>query len=89
MSNLVFPGHKCSLTLSHNPHKDVYDTIEVYIERLCGEWVSEEEKVKALETNDFWMLQWYPNTPICFFLLYAHNLDKLLEESFKVKKEYT
>lgn len=44
-SPFVFPPHKCGLHLSHNPHKDLYDTIEGY--EKCNQltpddWVSEE-----------------------------------------------
>lgn len=80
----IFPSHKASLTLTHNQHKDYYLTVAKSVED--GDhgytddcWVSEEQKQKAIETDECWTLQWYPETPIGFCLLSAADLDVLLE----------
>ena len=76
-----FPAHKAALHLTHNDHLSVYQTVAESIER--GEfgyhsWVSDEQKQKAIETNDCWFVQWYPDTPVGFCLLAAADLDVLL-----------
>jgi len=79
-----FPAHEASLHLTHNDHKGYYLTVQQAIEARdhgyseeC--WVSEEQKQKAIKTNDCWTLQWYPRTPVSFFILSAADLSVLLE----------
>ena len=77
----MWPKHDASLHLTHNEHKAYYLTVAQAIAEdnhgYC-EWVSEEQKQKAIDTNDCWYLQWYPNTPVGFNLLAAADLDVLL-----------
>jgi hypothetical protein len=69
------PEHKCGLYLSHNEHKDVYETIEQFYEI---EWfVSSEEWEKALREDSVWVLHWYPDTPIGFHRICASSLDAI------------
>ena len=80
MIDLKFPPHKCSLTLTHNQHKGYYESISDYIGRDDRiQWVSEEEKQKAVKTNEIWELQWYPDTPVGFYCAGASTLDALME----------
>lgn len=46
------------------------------------DWVNPEEEKKAKELDQFWNLQWYPNTPVGFCRVYASNLPALID-SFK------
>jgi len=80
MSMTEFPKH-LALILTHNDHLLVYQTVERSIE--LGDhgydcWVSEEQREKAIATNDCWTLQWYPDTPVGFCILSAADLDVLL-----------
>lgn len=79
----LFPPHECELILSHNSHKSYYRTVVQSIED--GDhgytddcWVSPEQKAKAIETNDCWSIQVYPNTPVGFYNMTASDLDVLL-----------
>lgn len=80
---MEFPKHDASLHLTHNQHKAYYQTVSQCVE---GDehgytddcWISEEEKQKAIESDDCWSIQWYPNTPVGFCMLSAHSLEKLL-----------
>lgn len=47
-------------------------------------WVSEAERLRAIESNDCWLLQWYPISPGGFYVMAAHSLDVLLEAAKKV-----
>jgi hypothetical protein len=85
-SREVFPAHKCELALLHNPHKNLYQTVAQAIENnehgyKQNDWVSIEQRNKAIETNDCWMLQWYPDAPVGFCLLTACDLDVLLRKA--------
>lgn len=87
---MIFPPHKASLTLTHNDHKGVYESVANAIEigsfgytDEC--WVSEFQKQKAIDTDECWSLQWYPNTPVVFCILSAADLDALLEHANSCK----
>jgi hypothetical protein len=73
------PKHKCALSITHNEHKSYYDSIEDYVDEERLQWVSEEEKQKAIAANEIWEIQWYPDTPIGFICVAASSLDVLLE----------
>lgn len=76
--------HAASLHLKHNQHKSYYQTVQ---ESVDGEdfgytdncWVSPEQRQKAIDTNECWTLQWYPDTPVGFYVMSAADLDVLLE----------
>ena len=72
---LNLPPHKCGLYLIHNEHKDVYESVEQFYTKK--DFVSEEEWQKAIKDDSVWTLQWYPDTPIGFHMLYASSLEGL------------
>jgi hypothetical protein len=76
------PEHKCGLYLEHNTHKDVYETIEEHYDPRY--FVSDEEWTKAVELNSVWRLQWYPNTPVVFYVVCASTLAAL-EQSIRAR----
>ena len=72
------PKHECGLTLEHNAHKDVYETIDNYYQFLNDEdWVSKEERERAIALDSVWTLQWYPDTPVGFYKIAASSLEAL------------
>ena len=76
----LLPLHECELMLSHNPHRSSYESVEAW-ELSAGassDWVSTEERDKAIATQDFWELHWYPDTPVGFIRRCAHDLAMLL-----------
>lgn len=79
--NTKFPKHKAGLRISHNEHKIYYQSIEQYIkdnEIDDSDWISLEEKQKAINTDSMWCIHVYPNTPIGFYTWYASDFDTLL-----------
>lgn len=79
---MKFPRHNASLHLTHNEHLNYYQTVAQSIAddgHGYADWVSEEQKQKAIGTNDCWVIQRYPDTPIGFCILAAADLDVLLE----------
>lgn len=86
------PKHKCSLELTHNSHKDVYQTAEEWIKEhnMRGDplgWESEKHKQRAIDTNEIWTLQWYPETRIGFYRVSAPTLEELLKFARRVENE--
>jgi hypothetical protein len=78
-------GEHSSLSLEFNSHKSSYQTLAQAVEDNFNEWygdedfVSPEEKQRAIDTNTLWSLQWYPRSPVGFCLLHASSLDALLK----------
>lgn len=69
------PDHKCGLHLSHNEHRDVYETVEEFYE--AGDFVSMDEWRKAAVEDSVWVLHWYPETPVGFHRVAASSLDAI------------
>jgi len=72
------PKHEAGLTIEHQPHKANYETVEEWA-RTCEDFVSEEERQKAISTDQLWTLQWYPATPIGFHCVAASSLEAILK----------
>lgn len=82
----LLDGEWTSLTIGYNDLNACnYETVQQAVEAGGSmyndgeEWVSEEEKVKAMETNSWWRAQWYPRTPVGFNTLSASSLPVLIE----------
>lgn len=81
----LLKGEHVSLTLAFNdlcaPN---YCTVAKYLETYGPEdfdrwgWISPEERQKAIDTNSWWTLQWYPETPVGFCIISASSLEALL-----------
>lgn len=76
---MKFPKHECSLTLEHNPNKDLYQTVREYLTEMDYDFASEQARQVAIDTNELWVLRWYPETPIGFHLVAAPTLDEVLK----------
>ena len=79
---MKFPKHEASLHLCHNEHKSNYETVLeniLYRDDDFYHWVSVEQRQKAIDANDFWYIQWYPDTPVGFHCVAAADLDVLLD----------
>lgn len=71
------PKHAAGLYITHNDHKNVYYTIEDHYSIDDREWVSLEEKQKAIELDSVWELHWYPDTPIGSYKVVASSLEAI------------
>lgn len=85
-----FPSHKCGLYLEHNRHRDLYQTARDWIteeetREVFPDWKDEAAKQKAIDTDEVWTLQWYPNTPIGFNFVAAPTLEELLAYAAEYK----
>lgn len=90
---MKLPRHKASLHLTHNAHRDYYEGAAEFIhgrEQLSNhelDWAAPGQKEKAIAEDSIWCLQWYPQTPIGSYELWAADLDVLLEAAEKVDAE--
>lgn len=75
------PKHSCGLYLTHNEHRDMYESMESYYDE--DNFVSEDEWNKARAEDSVWVLQWYPDTPIGFHVVCASSLEAIKKEMEK------
>jgi len=83
-----FPSHKAGMYLTHNQHKDYYETVAQHIEEYVNiekhDFVSEEDYQKCIDTNELWELQWYPETPIGFHKVNGSTLEIVLKRAMEI-----
>jgi hypothetical protein len=82
-ASLEFPAYQCSMSLEHNPHKVAFQTVAQWLAALDAEsgpaWPSPEERQRAIDTNEMWLLTWYPHTAVRFQWAAASSLDSVLK----------
>ncbi len=88
------PPHKASLHLTHNEHRNYYQSAAAWIEEQetfgggpTFDWVSPEEREKAIRDDSVWVLHWYPETPVGFCCLAASSLEALQAAVFPSESE--
>jgi len=76
------PEHKGELSITHNGHKSSYESIEDYLAwmKVDDEDINPEDRKKCIETDEIWECQWYPDTPVGFYKIYAPTLTDLLTQ---------
>jgi hypothetical protein len=63
--------------IEHNPHKGLY---KQRVEDVEGPlWISDDERRKAIEADDFWVCVWLPCRSDEYRARAAHDLVRLLE----------
>lgn len=84
---LALPKHKAALSLEHNPHKSYHQSVEQYEAQMLDSlnvtnrlelWATEHQRDMAIASNNLWVLQWYPETPVGSCMLWAYSLEQLL-----------
>lgn len=81
---MKFPKH-ITLSIEHNPHATNYETVLSHLEWIISHggsdyvWKCEQDREEAVKTNDFWTIQWYPDTPVGFCHMAAPTIEKLLQ----------
>lgn len=83
MPETKFPAHKCSMTITHNYHRDMYQTVAQWVQELESrggeiQWKDDAAKQRSIETNQMWELQWYPDTPIGFYVAAAPTFGEVI-----------
>lgn len=77
---MKLPEHKCGLYLTHNEHRDLYQKLEKWIvdNDATEDFADDAARQRAIETDECWVLQWYPDTPVGFFRVAAPTLEEAL-----------
>jgi len=81
---IKFPKHDCELSITHNSHKSNYETVQDLIleaKITPDDFVSEQEMNLCIEHNELWEIQWYPNTPVGFHIIYGYTLESILNKA--------
>lgn len=83
-----FPKHECGMFLSHNTHKDYYETVEQYIDRDKENDEDTLDRDECIKLNEVWELQWYPNTPVGFYRVIGSTLEKVLARAKEIERSF-
>lgn len=87
-----WPRHKGEMCVTHNPHKSDFMSVAEYIgvewrRDWDDSWVSGEERLKAVATNELWVFRWYPLTPTGFVEVWASTFEAALAEALRIDAE--
>lgn len=75
-------GEYSSISLTWNEDFSFnYETADTWYnsDSDLQDWVSYDEKVKAITENSVWSLQWYPDTPIGSCIIRASSLEAIIQ----------
>ena len=75
---------KASVSLDVNDHRAVYQTVEQWLEDENHDGqleIDEAAKEEMIRTDTCYRLQFYPDTPIGFYVIYGPTLDWVLTEA--------
>jgi hypothetical protein len=78
---------KAGFSLEINEHKNVYESVEDYLnESLCDfrEQIPNDIYKEIVRTDNLVHLQFYPNTPVGFYIVLHYDLDMAINEALKV-----
>jgi hypothetical protein len=76
--SMRWPQHEGGLIIQHNDHKGSYISAEEWALENDDDWVSPDEREKAIETDSIWSIQWYPHTPVGFNRVLASTFEACL-----------
>ena len=78
---MEFPKH-LALYMTHNDHKTNYESVEVYLMDMVDDYQDLFENLgalqQAIDTDEIWDIQWYPDTPVGFYRILAPTLEDAL-----------
>ena len=79
---IKLPAHECALSITHNDHKNNYETVASMLEwrGVSPDQCGSQAEYDALRAGDeVWEVHWYPDTPVGFYAVYAATLERALE----------
>lgn len=86
MSNLlgaIIDKCKCGWSIEVNEHRNVYETVEQYISDDDQKEIEPEVFQGMVKSDTVIRIQFYPETPIGFFVVYHYDMSKALQEVYK------
>lgn len=83
---------KCSVSISINEHRDIYQTAEEKLKEAsdysCPPELTEDVRSEMIKRDAIVNIQAYPYTPIGFYDVWHWSLDKALDEMLaKLEKD--
>ena len=86
-NEMEWPAHKASMHVTHNDHKNIYQSVAEWCDDNVDwvNWVSDAEKAKAIEMDSVWSIQWYPDTPVGFYVVAASTFEAAIEAALLVE----
>lgn len=79
---------KCGVFLTVNEHRDYYENVHDFIaDRGDLDKISPSVLQAMIETNTIIELQFYPDTPVGFYVVWHHDIDAALEEAMSCLEE--
>ena len=70
---------KSSVEISVNDHKDVYESVEQYIDEVDRKDIDIDVFSEMVKRNTIVRVQAYPYSPNDFFIVYHYDIDKAVE----------
>lgn len=74
---------ECSVRITVNYHKDMYQTVSEYLDDL-GENVDDAERFEMIQRDTIIEIQLYPHTPITSYGILHYDLDMALDEALNI-----
>lgn len=71
-----------SFTISFCEHRRYYQTVSEALDDRGEDWITlvdRADRAKCVGSDVLWVLQWYPKTPIGFYVFGGSTPDKLLD----------
>ncbi len=81
----MFPKHH-SLHITHNQHKDYYMSAQDYFNDYPHlNDIDSDIRHRCIQQDSIWEIQWYPNTPISFYIVVAPTFEEAIKISISLK----
>lgn len=74
---------KCGVHLTINNHRDYYQKIEEFVSEHSVE-ADDGVIEKIIETDTIVELQFYPHTPIGFYIVHHYDIDLAIAEALEI-----
>jgi hypothetical protein len=85
---------KASVTIQVNYHRDMYQTVEEYInEHFSGSDTSVSNEIsndvyaKMIALDSVVIIQFYPRTPVGSYTVYHYDIDEAMKECLTILNE--
>ena len=70
---------KCSVSITVNDHKDVYQTVQEYLDTENYPDIEQDVLDEMIKRDTIVLLQAYPKTPIGFYRVYHYDIEKAVD----------
>jgi hypothetical protein len=83
-------SQNCSLSINHNDHHNMYETLEQVFEHHGGDPKSDyygdippDERAAMIAADSLWTLHIYPNSPVGFNVYHGATLDAAIDAALQ------